>query len=234
MPYFERQSVLETTLLSFAGCGYFQEDGLRIQVSLCDDGSIKEKLYKVPALKVIPNITSSLPEKREWKCPTVPLNRAVEQTSTPLIVIQSPETKHMSPLILPMFQRMDTWKDVVMAPVKAGGQKIERGWCAHPQHAPNTLWWCHMMSRDMWEHIDGMDESFRELYAGEDNDLAIRLRKAGAQFKWLPEEVGYAVNTRTKKIQVTDRQRRHAASMKLLEERHGPEYGKSLIKWHNT
>lgn len=192
MPYYERYEALKQTLLSFRSHQYEHE---RIGISIVDDGSVNEPISFVGNYLPKSAIISMLPQKSIWSCPAVPLNKAVRQTSSPFILLQSPETYHIDPIVPRMLSYIFAKKDVVLACVKEDirtEKRIKTGWLAHPIHRASKLWWCQLMTREFFEDIGGFDETFQDASDGEDDDFARRLDAAGAKWIWFPEEEGIA------------------------------------------
>lgn len=191
MPYFERLERLKKTVTSFISSGYFRGGShCSVGLSIVDDGSIDEPcaVYLKEIGAYINIRHSALPPKKMWKNPCVPINRAARQTSSPLILLQSPETYHPKPVVEGMANLMTTYKDIILCPTRATNHKgIE--WYAHPDIRPVKYWFCQLMSRDFFEEVGGFDESFREGHSYDDDDFADRLSNAGAQWRWFNGEV---------------------------------------------
>jgi len=188
MPYYERWKPLEKTLASFIEMGYFEYDyPCSIEIIIVDDGSEREPISKYvpdPSKYDPPFRLVELPKKSVWQTPCVPLNRAVENATHPLILFQSPETYHVMPVIEKMAKMLTNTKDVVSCGCKNHLLK----WVADPRRNSNFLWWCQMLTRDFFNSIGGFDESYRDVSGGEDNDYANRLTLAKCTWKWLSEE----------------------------------------------
>lgn len=181
MPYFERKDALLSTLESFKSCGYFSAASpVKIEVSICDDGSKEEPLEESPLYTL-----TTLPKKDLWLTPCVPINAAVRASNGPVIVLQSPETYHPEPVLYQMADMLEHYKDTVLVACMNTAHGKKNRWYAHPDYKPNKYWWCQTLTRRFFEEIGGFDEAYRMYRCGEDNDFAIRLSDAGARWKWL-------------------------------------------------
>lgn len=169
-------------------CGYFHDT----LVSICDDGSIEE-----PARNSIffgKFILHELPPKSVWSNPCIPLNISVRNTSSSMILLQSPETYHPYPIIHLMSDLIDHPKKIVLCPVRCDGHR-KLPWYAHPVLRPVRYWFCQLMTRQFFDEIGGMNECFRKMQGYEDNDFVKRLDKAGAKWEWLTDH--YVVHVKT-------------------------------------
>lgn len=186
MPYFERGEQLQNTLDSFIKAGYCEKKyPHEIAISIVDDGSINEPaepiLYKMKPRPI--TFLCNLPQKTTWKNPCVPLNKAVRQTESPFILLQSPETYHPMPIVDKMVEMIDNKRVIVLCSVKS--TKGSLPWYAHPTHRPVKYWFCQMMTREFFEEIGGFDESLREGHGWDDDDFIMRATKEGANWTWL-------------------------------------------------
>lgn len=164
-----------------------QYDPEKVEISIVDDGSILEPITDEKLIEwAMPNLfVFSLPPKKEWKNPCVPLNLAVAQSTAPLILLQSPETYHVGPIATKMRESFWDWKDVVLACVKTEGLGFKGlKWYMHPIHRPVRWWFCQMMTRRFWDEIGGMDERYRDGNGWDDNYLEDKLTEASANWIW--------------------------------------------------
>jgi len=194
MPYFNKGEELQKTLLSFDRHKYWVGD-ISIVVSIVDDGS--EISPAPPAICDNRNIVlSRLPEKAEHMNPCVPLNMAVAQCDSRLVLLQSPETEHTTKILTKKtLSLVNHYKDIVLVPTKfhyTKGASSEKnpinehwgGWYAHPLYRNVHYWFCQIMTRMFWEEVGGMDERFRAGRSYDDDYLSIVLDKNGANWKW--------------------------------------------------
>ena len=202
--------------------GYFKDDyPYKCAVAICDDGSTKQPIPE--DFRGNPGWLSLywLPPKLEWKCPTEPLNLLVEKSRSPILLLQSPETYHIVPIIEAICNNMKTYKDVILVSVK---RQKDNYWLSHPIRHNNSLWFCQAISYQFYREIGGMDDAFRDGYGGEDNDFAIRLRNAGAKYKWLNPDRFHVVMEAHRKEGITreEANERHSKiTMHLLNKRYG-------------
>ena len=191
MPYFERSAELHAGIEAFHRHGYF--DGsyfYNVGLSLCDDGSMREPLktgddfFKEFGARAR---VSHLPKKDRWDNPCVPLNRAVAQSSSPWIILQSPETIHRVDVIMPMLERATRPEISVLCPVVSRNARGALIWRAHPSR-PDRLWFLQLVSRELWDEVGGCDERFRGGGGSDDRALQYRLERAGVEWVFLPEE----------------------------------------------
>ena len=189
MPYFNRRAFLRKTMESFIYHDYFEvETPYKIIVSLCDDGSMDEPLdngrFDNPFI-----VYSMLPKKREHMNPCVPLNQAVWQTDSPLILLQSPETYHKTAVLTrDVVGLIKKHTDVVLVPTKSENHH-GLPWYAHPEHRPRHYWFCQLMTRQFFDEVGGFDERFRAGYECDDNYFAIILESCGANWIWANDAV---------------------------------------------
>ena len=183
IPYFDRAEVFNRTIKSFLDAGYWDKCPLEIELSIVDDGSTKEPISSVEMLKEVPPrrvVISVLPEKTEWRNPCVPLNKAVRQSSSHVILLQSPEIFHEGAILIKMAEKMKVYNDIILSLVKS-----DKGiWYEHPKHNPRKFWFCQLMSKKLFREIDGLNELYRDGGAFEDRDFSRRLTEAGANWMW--------------------------------------------------
>jgi len=235
IPYFERGPEFTRTLWSFIECGYFSPDSpLKIEVSVCDDGSIDEPVRDLAVLQEIPSgclRLTELPEKTEWKTCVTPMNTAVGASTAPLIVLQSPETYHPKPAIYHMLQLMEDERSVVTSPTRAPDDPRMKKfdyWYTHPVIRPVHFWWCQMISRPLWEEVGGFDEAYRVGRAMEDVDFIYALKKAGAKMIWADDKEAY---TETVFLRKKERHKTHAKQHTKVETTKNPNYVYFKEKW---
>jgi len=190
MPYFERRDRLEETIAQFRKLGYFEDYGLVL--SIVDDGSTKEPLSgHEDMFEGIELVFSRRPNKTNWECPSRPLNQAIRQSNTPILLLQSPEIFHPKPIIGRMIAGMTTFDSVVSVSTKMEGPGLKDRWYSTAEHTV-PFWWCQMMSRAFYNKVGGFDDDFSLGRGGEDVDFAIRASAAGAKWKWLKD--GYVIH----------------------------------------
>ena len=192
MPYFERSAELRAGIAAFNRHGYL--DGSyrhSVELSLVDDGSIREPLPLDNAFEKeygVPAIVSNMPPKDHWDNPCIPLNRAVSQSTGKWILLQSPETIHRVDVLMAMMSMADgNPKVTVLCPVVSRDARAHLIWRCHPSR-PDRLWFCQLVSRQLWKEAGGCDERFRGGGGSDDRALEYRLKKAGAAFKFLSDE----------------------------------------------
>ena len=201
MPYFNRPLLLTDTLQGFIDHGY---PDLGVHVSICDDGSAKAPARDVGLVKENPSwITlTELPRKKYGLNACVPLNRAVEASDSPLVLLQSPETGHETGFLPDMVDLVTDYNDVVLACVRCEGER-RLEWFSHPTIRPKKYWWCQLVSKLFWLEVGGMDEAYRDGRTHEDDDLVERMNLAGANWIWCEKCV--AVHVRRGKESVDTR-----------------------------
>lgn len=183
IPYFERMEFLVVAVGSFKKMGYFDKDyPLKVEVSICDDGSTKEPVPKGWDVG-IPMKVSYLPKKTKWKNPCLPRNIAVRQTDSPLVIITCAEIRHRNPIIEKMAALVKHKEDTILPLVKAeGNTKFE--WHSHPEHRTAKYCFCQMMTREFFEEVGGFSEEYRCGAGYDDNDFEQKLTRANANWKW--------------------------------------------------
>jgi glycosyltransferase involved in cell wall biosynthesis len=160
IPYFERRDALLKTLKSFRQSEY------RAAISIVDDGSMREP---VPFIKDA--CVMHLPKKPDWRNPCVPLNRAVKNSYTPLILLNGPDIVHDKGLLYGMLDMMNKHEEDHLA-VLADTKRVPK--------AP--FWWCQLMTRAFFDEVKGFDEAFRKGKGGEDTDFYNRCALAGGKY----------------------------------------------------
>jgi hypothetical protein len=185
MPYFERIFRLSGTIATFKARGYFDDDyPYDVKVSIVDDGSIKHPLKDDgPDYAVI----SKLPPKENWLNPCVPLNIAVNQIDSELILLQSPEVSHQTDVVGSLAAKVKGKKDVALAYVRNQGPGLE--WYSHPEFRPKKYWFCQMMTRELWDEVGGFDERYRDGQGWDDDYFERELTRHGANWIWVPDAV---------------------------------------------
>jgi hypothetical protein len=175
LAYFERKPGFEAAFNSFQKFGYFDDDyPYDVVLSIVDDGSIVYPLDVVdtPKLKV-----TKLPEKHDWRNPSVPIYIAIEQIQSEYLLLQTPTGIHRGDVIQPMMDNLKDERDIVLMDVK----KCD----------PGPFWWCQLMKRSFYNKIGKFDIRFRAGNGWEDTDLYNRSIKNGANFIQLKEPGAY-------------------------------------------
>lgn len=157
---------------------------LDLEFSICDDGSFLPVEGEDPRQTI-----TKLPLKCEPKNPCVPINIAVRQASSEIIVLTNPEIEHRDPVLYDMLAALEGPDDYVMT-----GCRDTRGgeWFAGPEremeNVPRGTYFhfCVMFHRALFERAGGFDEAYREGHGYDDNDWLWRLQNVGARFKYVP------------------------------------------------
>jgi hypothetical protein len=171
------------TLDSFRAQKYNE---LPIEISICDDGSVDDPIplnWGEKEASDFFTIVSWREKKKLWTPPAASMNQAVRQSTAPYLLLQSPEIYHHNAIIEAMKKGIENPEEIILCSVI--DKRYRSKWSLHPHRCQTHLWWCQMMTREMFERVDGFDEAFVDGRAAEDTDFHIRLVKAGCKYKWL-------------------------------------------------
>lgn len=160
-----------------------------LEFSICDDGSVPPVRVNM-ADKAQRVIVSKLPEKKHPLNPCVPINRAVNASNGPIVVLTNAEIVHPAPVLWEMVHLLQHARDYVVAPC----YDESRGWIAGPDVDYTTggrlpvppgghFHFMAMFRRTLWEEVGGFDEDYRHGQACDDNDWLWRLYRAGTRFR---------------------------------------------------
>ena len=184
MPYWERQAITDRTLATYAK----HYDPSEVEVVLVDDGSPTEPFVdrgQYANLRV-----ARLPEKREAKTPTLPLNIGANYASHDTILLTVPEVRHEHPVIGVLYDYLEP--DTVVS-AKVWCESLGK-WLVHGDADPversgqpmlpkgAALPFCMMLTRGLFRRVGGMDEDYRDGQGYDDTDLAMRLASAGVRW----------------------------------------------------
>jgi len=193
MPYFNRIKPLLKTLRMYEDHGYFEHKHIRVNVCICDDGSMYEPAAKgtpeFPWLKI-----KTLPKKPQWASPSLAINIAATMSKSPLILLTSPEIYHPAPVLWEMVKQIKSIHDSVLAPTLAEKRNedrtIRKQWVGHPVHRPAKYWWCQLLSRHLFEKVGGFDIRYTDSgkLGWDDDDFCERLNEANVNWKWLDDQ----------------------------------------------
>lgn len=186
MAYWNRPEATKTALAAMAAA----YPALDMEIVIADDGSPipleldREYPWSVRVVR--------LAAKKEAKNPCVPFNEAARVAVGDVLVITNPEILHKHPVLPAMLKSLQKLgpKGYVLA---ATWCPDENKWHCHSgipainlhgiQHPEGSgLHFCAMLHRSLWDEIGGFDEAYRDGAGYDDNDLAMKLGKAGAQF----------------------------------------------------
>lgn len=162
------------------------------EIVLCDDGST----VPVPLLFGCRVVT--LPRKPRALNPCVPINRAVEAATRPVVLLTNPGTLPVPGLVEALLRRLD---DRPRGYVAAACRELDSGrWLAHstvtggkdgrgymPPGA--SFHHCAVLRRSLFAEARGFDERYRDGQGFDDNDFLMRLNACGATFDTLDEVV---------------------------------------------
>jgi hypothetical protein len=184
MPYWQRQSALDTGLASMAK----MYPDMNLEMVVVDDGSPEparaDGIYPWP-VRII-----RLPSKTTPKSACVPYNAGVKAAYGDLICLSAPEILHQEPVFPKMIKALNE--------TGPRGYVAAAAWC--PEHG---MWHCHSTSRiaeeqgyphpqgfgmhfcavihrDFYLSVGGFDEAYRDGSSFDDNDFVWTLHDAGA------------------------------------------------------
>lgn len=188
VPYWKRQEALDKMFEQYARL----YPDLSIEFSVCDDGSPEPA--RVPEEVTL----TRLPAKTHDLNPCVPINRAVEASSAPIIALTNPEIEHRGPVLPELLSLLEGPDDYAMARCWCVDR---RRWLAGPEvdyrkHGrlpvpPGAHFhFLTALRRELWEKAGGFDEDYRRGTGCDDNDWLWRLHSVGARFR-LSEGVVY-------------------------------------------
>lgn len=180
MPYYQRQKELDRSLEAYRRV----YAGTPLEFSICDDGSPSPVI--APGCRV-----TSLPKKNHALNPCVPINVAIRNSTTDIVVLTNPEIEHREPVLLEMLAALTDENDYVTT----GCKDSRKGdWLAGPLTAYGTegrepvppnghFHFCAMFHRSLFDRTGGFDEQYRRGQGCDDNDWLWTLYAAGAVFK---------------------------------------------------
>lgn len=155
---------------------------LDLEFSICDDGS-PEPVIAYDCIIV------TLPRKNRALNPCVPINRAVNCSTSDVIVLTNPEVVHEQSIFPQMRKCLQNENDYIIAACKDANTgrylcksdlTTDYGRMPFPEHS--GFHFCVMFYRSLWEKAGGFDEDYRKGQGCDDNDWLYRLQKAGANF----------------------------------------------------
>jgi hypothetical protein len=189
MPYWNRPKELSRSMAAYEA----QYPDLRLKFSICDDGS------SVPLTRPEPNVKiTRLPLHINAWNPCVPINVAIREADTEVVVLTNPEVEHRSRVLWSMMQKLQGPNYYVMAgciEATTGARIAGEGTPRAPEGGRmpiphgSDLHFCVMFYKSLWEKVGGFDEEYRKGLGCEDNDWLWKLRAAGANFIRVPEDV---------------------------------------------
>jgi hypothetical protein len=164
---------------------------LDLEFSICDDGSMAP-LEPQPGWKV-----TRLPFHLKALNPCVPINVAVRQASSEIIVLTNPEVEHREPVLQKMLLALESPMSYVTAGCietttggRIAGEGTPYGRGGRLPIPPDTdVHFCAMFCRELFDLVGGFDERYREGLGCEDNDWLWKLYQADAGFKRVPVDV---------------------------------------------
>lgn len=166
---------------------------LGCEVSVCDDGSTVR-----PKFPVIPDRICARAVKAYALNPCKPLNRAVRNSTRPVVLLTNPGMRPATGLLEAMLPAL--WEDRNLYVAAACKDQDTGRWLVHstvkggeygrgPMPAGSGFHHCAAMNRGLFERAGGFDEDYREGQAYDDNDFLWRLEAAGARFRILDDIV---------------------------------------------
>jgi hypothetical protein len=189
MPYWNRPKELSRSMAAYKA----QYTDLQLKFSICDDGS------SVPLTRPEPNVKiTRLPYHANALNPCVPINVAIREADTEVVVLTNPEVEHRERVLWNMMQLLQDPNDYVMAGcieattgARIGGEGTPLAPAGGRLPVPpgSDLHWCVMFYKSLWEKIGGFDEAYRNGLGCDDNDWVWKLRAAGVNFIRLPQDV---------------------------------------------
>lgn len=185
MAYWKRQEALDRSLAAYRR----HYPHLDLEIVVADDGSPEP--VQAPGCVVV-----SLPRKQSALNPCVPLNAAVRASTGELIVLTNPEIEHVEPVLEQMAAMIEHPSQYVTAAcVDADGSVLAGAGVDYrkdgrlPVPPGAHFHFCAMLTRELFDHVGGFDESYRYGQAYEDADWLWRCYEAGARFLHHPVAV---------------------------------------------
>jgi len=190
MPYWNRQWAATVGIDSLARC-YKKMD---IEIVVVDDGS--HEAFTITDSLPWPIQVIRMPLKTEPKNPCVPFNIGVAASKGDMVCLTNPEMLHYHPVLQIMLEELISigMNGYVLTAVWS----VDQGrWHQHSLHSKKhknrvagvrlrcglAFHFFSLMYRSMWDKVGGMCEEYRDGAGYDDPDLALRLLKAGAEFR---------------------------------------------------
>lgn len=196
MTYYNRKPQLHNTLRSISRYGH------DVNIIIIDDESTdKEDItcFETDKISIIRL------ENKTWINPCIPFNIGFSLVNTDIVIIQNAECLHIGDIvghalanskdgtyltysafytnkeISEKFNKSDAPEPVVAPYLTTGqiGGGITNGWYNHALYRPEAYHFCAAITRNDLYRIGGFDERYAKGSAYDDNDLVLRIRKAG-------------------------------------------------------
>jgi GT2 family glycosyltransferase len=186
--YYNRRSQLLKTLESISHYG-------EPEIIIVDDASA-ERIDDLPV-----KLIRIDPEQKRWFNPCVPYNIGFSKATGDIIVIQNPECIHVGDILsyvkklkrgelfsfaaysLDVNLEYDKYdQDALKKFIMGQPQRIQvahHGWYNHSVYRPEALHFCNAIFREDLKKIGGFDERFSQGVSFDDNEILIRIKRAG-------------------------------------------------------
>lgn len=193
MSYFNRRKQLLNTLATIK---YFGHDP---EIIIVDDGS-SERIDDIKEITLI----RIEPKDKWWYNPCVPFNIGFSQAKEDIIIIQNPECLYTGDIISYALNNISKGRilsfgaysldyplpyssenfptDKIKAKILQEPQRCQvahHGWYNHSVHRPVGYHFCNAILKTDLEIIGGFDERYAKGVARDDDDLLIRMKRAG-------------------------------------------------------
>lgn len=187
LPYWDRPQATLRALDCLAT--HYAE--LDLEVIVVDDGSPVP--FRGPSLPLTLRVIR-MPDKLAPRNPCVPFNVGVAAATGKYIAISNAEIMHRAPVLQQLLDEVVHGGTMTYATAACWDPEKSR-WHAHSSRQPlladrteimmpagSQYHFLSVMSRELWNLCGGFDEDFRDGAGYDDNDLLMRLGRAGARF----------------------------------------------------
>lgn len=155
------------------------------EMSFCDDGSLVRITARGARMV-------ELPVKHAAMNPCVPINRAVENSTRPVIALTNPGIEIRAGMLERLLAELtpNGYVAAACADEQTGEWLCHSTWRSSEKLPPGAgFHFLAVLERSLWDLAGGFDEDYREGQAYEDADFLWRLHAAGATFNILDDVV---------------------------------------------
>lgn len=184
MPYYDRHSQLDETLRSFVQ--YQTRNDFEI-VLIEDDKNVMDKLKHDALVKTLSHYSYSITHLRypfSLINPAPMFNMAAKVAQGQFLILTSPECKHETNILAGLDEEFE--KNVRCYVICACQSLTREGgfhmWYQHSIHRNACYHFCSAISKLSYNNVGGFDESYRNGYCFDDDDLRDSIKRIGIPF----------------------------------------------------
>ena len=199
--YYNRKELFRRTLSSIAKTKHTDFEVIAVDDCSLEEERIEDLMTEFPFLRVV---RVELVDKW-YNSANVPWNQAIAESDGDIIILQNPESYHVCDVLEYVAGHTDDSNYISMATYSISEEMLEDfaaqidtsgfldwfmnlphqavvdyvGWYNHTEHNPTHFSFCAALSRKSMEKIGGFDERFAMGIGYEDNDMVMRIERAG-------------------------------------------------------